>query len=1269
MKSVAELKEQREKLRGVEDRIKGILQPKADPYKELVRSERIREATYTVPEGLTEEEAMLLTAGAMVQDEITDIMLQGNGKGESARNFNAVYVFENIFAGAETEGRLGNAPIVLGQARENAARAFKNFENGNTTEVQEMGKALIKRLCKIIAGKMVTDSAYTVSYTLLAKKVLALVDNKQLGLELSDDERAHLQAYANTGEMQMQLLDAEIQMQEEELPAVNSLEREDLLKKVWLMHAMIKQNNAEVDALTSDAYAHWIQAIGNTGLNGAIMQIDIASKAVVDQLQLDIATQVVNPSQMVFSNQDNIQIAMDAYWEQMKKTDTYKILMETEDKEAFIALLENARETEKLPTIHAFDEAIAARKDKDEISITKAKSDFDTNFEKELPGMQQRVAAVERVKEVLAQMEREKASDRLAGSMTTIQEYVSIIEKMERPADTEPETYAAYVEEMKKVVEKTEALYEKKEDGTYVSLTKENLKELQECYKNAYVHAIELKKEAKLVKLELVDNIMALLEENISVLGTLDKKNLTNLPDAMTNARTVFLDVTGSQMEQVSGAQNARMHIQYTDVNGQKKNGYFTKRTEYRSVSGEFVNCIKKLNEKYPHMGDVGEQLLNCLKKNSQFRGYFDWQYNKLDNLEKLSAKNAKIAFMDKVIDNIGEEMGEDWCELLKDNKEEAAQYFLELVDETTKLLNKENLYTNQLGIPGTRNNRIDTRNIAMSAVAGLLGMPNIVAKATPMQLQDGNKKQVEGTFMEMAEGVDVYHLPKKHPMRNYNANVYNNAQGLKSLADIQILDYICLNIDRHPGNMLYQFDTTDPENPKFIGVQGIDNDVSFGTFVEDNEFDPRRPITQLENLGIISQSTYESLMEMSTDSLRACLKARQMGKDEIEAACSRLEKLKNKVLEDKEYFDNKGAEGALLEEGKIRIVSDEQFAQLTIDDVLKAAPEAKAFKNIRDNIRGGVPIADSKEREDMERQKENRNKLVYGKEKTKVSLDITEVNLSSKNYYTKIQRDLSKFLLETKSADSFWRGSSEKYKAVQTALKEAVELVSKVENPKKEEVDNVIKALHKVDHAVMEYKHYKKDNRSGSAYEQTHINLMLKIGNSMEGKLDALRTEMEKHFSRIADAENRQERIQERKYANKLQVQKFVSNLMDWSVQEPKENQQRALGAAIVMGSLAEHAMTYMEEGKRDKMFQMTKEQFDKQVTQLIESPKFNAYYKNLNQEQLQKAFAGSKQLDSYFEDFKNYNAALEANQQQQQPKHEQEKQVQQQVPELNMN
>ena len=44
----------------------------------------------------------------------------------------------------------------------------------------------------------------------------------------------------------------------------------------------------------------------------------------------------------------------------------------------------------------------------------------------------------------------------------------------------------------------------------------------------------------------------------------------------------------------------------------------------------------------------------------------------------------------------------------------------------------------------------------------------------------------------------------------------------------MQIIDYICLNTDRHGANMMYHFSNDNP--PKFLGVTGIDNDNSFGT-------------------------------------------------------------------------------------------------------------------------------------------------------------------------------------------------------------------------------------------------------------------------------------------------------------------------------------------------------------------------------------------------------------------------------------------------------
>ena len=52
------------------------------------------------------------------------------------------------------------------------------------------------------------------------------------------------------------------------------------------------------------------------------------------------------------------------------------------------------------------------------------------------------------------------------------------------------------------------------------------------------------------------------------------------------------------------------------------------------------------------------------------------------------------------------------------------------------------------------------------------------------------------------------------------------NCEGkvLQQLSDIEVLDFICGNVDRHMGNLIYTV-----ENNKIVSVKGVDNDSSFG--------------------------------------------------------------------------------------------------------------------------------------------------------------------------------------------------------------------------------------------------------------------------------------------------------------------------------------------------------------------------------------------------------------------------------------------------------
>ena len=111
----------------------------------------------------------------------------------------------------------------------------------------------------------------------------------------------------------------------------------------------------------------------------------------------------------------------------------------------------------------------------------------------------------------------------------------------------------------------------------------------------------------------------------------------------------------------------------------------------------------------------------------------------------------------------------------------------------------------------------IDKRNVAMSKVSDQLGVVNVIAQSRNAEvLMDG--KLVEGVFMDNARGITFTKIKADDPAANLKSAVFDGSMALRDLAELQILDYICLNIDRHNENMLFEFS---PDGKQCIGVQG----------------------------------------------------------------------------------------------------------------------------------------------------------------------------------------------------------------------------------------------------------------------------------------------------------------------------------------------------------------------------------------------------------------------------------------------------------------
>lgn len=51
-----------------------------------------------------------------------------------------------------------------------------------------------------------------------------------------------------------------------------------------------------------------------------------------------------------------------------------------------------------------------------------------------------------------------------------------------------------------------------------------------------------------------------------------------------------------------------------------------------------------------------------------------------------------------------------------------------------------------------------------------------------------------------------------------------------KQIADLQALDFLCGNVDRHDGNFSFQISKDRP--PRVLGIKGFDNDTSFGDLI-----------------------------------------------------------------------------------------------------------------------------------------------------------------------------------------------------------------------------------------------------------------------------------------------------------------------------------------------------------------------------------------------------------------------------------------------------
>ena len=512
-------------------------------------------------------------------------------------------------------------------------------------------------------------------------------------------------------------------------------------------------------------------------------------------------------------------------------------------------------------------------------------------------------------------------------------------------------------------------------------MTTDTYRNISDAYKNVMIACGEfLTKNAKYSKFEnsrinIVKELGSVAAKDLKVLNGLDKEHPGTLKDAIKKARISTLHYSGKDLKRVGGAQSNRIPIKKD--NGQK--GYFTKATTYNldKVWTEAVTKrIKDIPKQYHH-------IFEKLKTDTDLQNKFVAGLPMSVPFKKFD-KDITGDLLATPLEKIGIGNYQEIMDAFEKN-EKMGQAVLDFVQDMLK----HKVTVGMMQAVGIKKNaRLDQRNCAMSDMARLLGCSSIIAEAKPMEIIiDG--EAVDGVFMENVEGIDINHIPKNFDAKSTKKDNFFNANSLSQLADMQVLDYICGNVDRHDANIIYNFEKLPDGTYRVNGIKGIDNDCSFGTLILEKDSTVYLKMAGPSGIGFITEEMAEKLENIDIHGMKLMLANDELSSEEIEAASNRLNQIKEMVAEK-----------------KIQIMKKDDWSKESLHELAKKSEYFKRMNDLAENfsMRGNgqgimeqTEFADSKEFNSTNIFTENYSKL----EKFKEALD---------HSYVKLHRDSQEF-------------------------------------------------------------------------------------------------------------------------------------------------------------------------------------------------------------------------------------------------------------------
>jgi len=189
----------------------------------------------------------------------------------------------------------------------------------------------------------------------------------------------------------------------------------------------------------------------------------------------------------------------------------------------------------------------------------------------------------------------------------------------------------------------------------------------------------------------------------------------------------------------------------------------------------------------------------------------------------------------------------------------------------------------------------LNLRNNAMYDVAKLLNHPDLICKTVQMSVTD-NDAQKQGTFMLNAKGVHGPMVREGVNIGGRRAPVRILPACKRDMSRIEVLDYLCGNIDRHRGNFFMDARFVPDANGGHVdvsGLQGIDNDMSFGA-LSGKENVSR--MSSVNHIRIMDKDQADAIQNMKPEAFENVMRGIGLSKEEIAAGLSRLSALQYRI-------------------------------------------------------------------------------------------------------------------------------------------------------------------------------------------------------------------------------------------------------------------------------------------------------------------------------------------------------------------------------------